>query len=64
MLNIHRVNAAVFVIVAVLHLVRLLTGASANIGGLEIAPWVSVLVIVGASVLAWWNLKHAKSGKK
>lgn len=60
MKNINHLNAAVFAIVAVLHVVRLLTGATVTIGSIEIAPWFSVLAIVGASALAWWNLKYAK----
>ncbi|MBI5794021.1 hypothetical protein HZA87_02965 [Candidatus Uhrbacteria bacterium] len=57
MINVNIVNAAVFIAVAVLHGVRLLTGADVNIGGIEIAPWLSAVAIVGAVVLAWWNLK-------
>jgi len=57
MINLNIVNAAVFITVAVLHVVRLLTVADVTIGGIEIAPWLSAMAVVGALVLAWWNLK-------
>ena len=57
MINVNIVNAAVFIAVAVLHVVRLLTGAEVAIGGVEIAPWLSAVAVAGAVALAWWNLK-------
>ena len=57
MINVNIVNAAVWIAVAVLHIVRLVTQSTAVIGGIEIAPWLSAVAVVGAVVLAWWNLK-------
>ncbi|MFA4844971.1 MAG: hypothetical protein WC654_00215 [Patescibacteria group bacterium] len=57
MINVNRVNAAVFIVVALLHVVRLITGADVAIGSIEIALWVSSVAVVLASVLTWWNIK-------
>lgn len=57
MINVNILNAAVFIAVAVLHVVRLLTGAEAVIGGTPIAPWLSAVAVAGSVILAWWNLK-------
>ncbi len=57
MININLVNAAVFIAVAVLHVVRLLTGAEAVIGGMVMPLWLSAVGVVVAIVLAWLNVK-------
>lgn len=57
MINLFIINTAIFLAVAVLHGIRLLTQAPATIGGIEVALWLSALALVGASALAWLNLK-------
>jgi hypothetical protein len=47
------VTAALFLIVAVLHLLRIVFGWTAEIGGLSIPMWVSWLGLVVAGVLAY-----------
>jgi hypothetical protein len=47
------VTAALFLIVAVLHLLRIIFGWTAEIGGLAIPMWVSWLGLVVAGALAY-----------
>jgi hypothetical protein len=47
------VTAALFLIIAVLHLLRIVFGWAAEIGGLAIAMWVSWLGLVVAGALAY-----------
>jgi hypothetical protein len=47
------VTAALFLIVAVLHLLRIVFGWTADIGGLAIPIWVSWLGLVVAGALAY-----------
>jgi hypothetical protein len=47
------VTAALFLIVAVLHLLRIIFGWTAEIGGLAIPMWVSWLGLLVAGALAY-----------
>ena len=47
------VTAALFLIIAVLHLLRIVFGWAAEIGGLAIAMWASWLGLVVAGALAY-----------
>ena len=51
MINVNIVNAAVWIAVAVLHIVRLVTQSTAVIGGIEIAPWLSAVAVAGGAVV-------------
>jgi hypothetical protein len=53
------ITGALFLIVAVVHLVRIIVGWSAQIGGLDIPPWVSWLAIVVAGALAYFGFRHS-----
>jgi hypothetical protein len=57
------VAAAVFLIVAVAHLLRIIFGWPAQIGGLDIPLWVSWLALVAAGGLAWFGFRlNLRSG--
>lgn len=60
MKNLHLVNAAIFLIVALAHLYRLFAGVSVSFGSVEIPLWASGVAVVVAAVLAWLNGKAAK----
>jgi hypothetical protein len=47
------ITAALFLIVAVLHLLRIVFGWTAEIGGLAIPMWVSWLGLIVAGALAY-----------
>jgi NAD/NADP transhydrogenase beta subunit len=51
------VTAAVFLIVAVVHLLRIIFGWAAQIGGLDIPVWVSWLALVAAGALAYFGFR-------
>ncbi|MBI2485060.1 hypothetical protein HYW18_02860 [Candidatus Uhrbacteria bacterium] len=46
------VSEAVFALVALLHLLRLVYGWSAQIGGWQVPMWASVVALVAAGFLA------------
>jgi len=51
-------TAALFLAVAVTHLLRIVFGWSAQIGGLDIPLWVSWLAVVIGAALAYWGLRQ------
>jgi len=51
-------TAALFLAVAVTHLLRIVFGWSAQIGGLDIPLWVSWLAVVIGAGLAYWGLRQ------
>jgi hypothetical protein len=51
------VTAVVFLIVAVLHLLRIILGWPARIGGLDIPLWVSWLAILVTGGLAYCGFR-------
>jgi hypothetical protein len=58
------VNTAVFVAIALAHLLRLVYQSPATIGSIEIPLWLSLVAIAGAVVLAhlnWQSLKKSET---
>ncbi len=53
--------AAIFGIVALVHLVRLFTGFTVTIGTWSVPLWVSGVAAVGAGVLAIWLFRLSRS---
>jgi hypothetical protein len=51
-----RIAGAIFGIVAVLHLLRLITGVTVMIGDWTLPMWVNMLGLIGAAVLCFWLL--------
>jgi len=51
----------IFLLVALGHLWRVVTGAELIIGGTAIAMWVSWVALIVAGLLAWQGLGHAWS---
>ena len=55
-----RVSATIFLVVAVLHLLRVVKGWSLEIGGAPIAPWFSVVLGLLLLFLSWNGYRYAK----
>jgi hypothetical protein len=51
------ITAVVFLIMAVLHLLRIIFGWPARIGGLDIPLWASWLALVAAGALAYFGFR-------
>ena len=51
------VTAALFLIIAVLHLLRVILGWPARIGGLDIPVWASWLALVVTGGLAYFGFR-------
>ncbi|MBI4449544.1 hypothetical protein HY634_00635 [Candidatus Uhrbacteria bacterium] len=51
-----RFTGAIFLIIAVLHLLRILYRWSAAIGGWSVPMWLSWVALIVAAYLAWWGL--------
>jgi uncharacterized membrane protein len=49
-----KIAGSIFGIVALLHLVRLITGASVTIGGWEMPMLMSMAGLIGGAVLSIW----------
>ena len=56
------ITAAIFLIIAVLHLLRLVLGWGAEIGGWMVPSWLSWIAVVVAGLLAYMGFKLV--GKK
>jgi hypothetical protein len=54
------VTAAVFVIVAIAHLLRIILGWHVEIGGLSIPVWVSWLAVILAGALAYFGFAQKR----
>ncbi len=52
--------AAIFTIVALMHIARLLTGWPVTIGTLSIPLWASWVGVVVAALLAWLGFKASR----
>ena len=52
------ITAALFLIIAVAHLLRIIFGWAAQIGGLDISVWVSWLALVAAGALAYFGFRQ------
>ena len=51
-------TAGIFTVVAVVHLLRIVFGWPAAIGGLDIPQWASWLALVAAAALAWIGFRQ------
>jgi len=51
-------TAVLFLVIAVTHLLRIIFGWSAQIGGLDIPVWVSWLAVVIAGALAYFGFRQ------
>ena len=58
--NYYLVVATIFLIIALLHLLRVTLGWSAVIGGWELPFWLSWVAIIVASYLAYEGFKFSK----
>jgi hypothetical protein len=54
------VTAALFLIMAVLHLVRMIFGWPSQIGGLSIPLWASGLALIVAGALAYFGFRLSR----
>ena len=52
------VTAALFLVIAVLHLLRIVFGWSAQIGDVAIPQWVSWLALIVSGALAWSGFRQ------
>jgi hypothetical protein len=52
------ITAVVFLIVALLHLLRIIFGWSAEIGGVTIPMWVSWLALLVSAALAYFGFRQ------
>jgi hypothetical protein len=50
----------VFVLVAVAHLLRVVSGTEVVVGGVDIPQWVSVLGVIVPGLIAWLLWKESK----
>ncbi len=54
------INVAVFSIIGVLHLLRLILQWQAQIAGWTVPLWLSGLAVIAAGALAYCNVKNLK----
>jgi len=52
------VTASLFLIIAVLHLLRIIFGWPARIGGLDIPLWLSWVALLVTGALAWFGFRR------
>ena len=52
------ITAAIFAVIAVLHLLRIIFGWPAQIGGLDIPLWASWLALVVTGALAYFGFRQ------
>lgn len=55
-----KVASAIFFVIAVLHLARVIFNVPAMFGGWAIPNSISVIAFIVAAVLSWWMFKTAK----
>ena len=60
MINFTKITAGLFLLIGVLHTMRLVFGWQVMIGGIEIPFWVSVLALAAALSLAWGLWKEVR----
>ncbi len=56
----NQVTCTIFIIITLMHVLRLVLGWSANIAGWEVPMWFSVVAVVAGSFLAWSAFKLEK----
>jgi hypothetical protein len=54
------VAVALFTVVAILHLLRMLSGTEIVVGGNQVPQWVSLLGVVIPGVVAWMLWRESK----
>ncbi|HIG95921.1 TPA: hypothetical protein HA249_03460 [Candidatus Woesearchaeota archaeon] len=61
--NVLRLCTLIFVLVALVHLLRLILGWDMILGNWESPQWVSIIALIVASGLAWWTwtTSHGKN---
>lgn len=57
-----KVSGTIFLVIAILHLLRLVFKVSFTIGACSIPMWVSVIACIVPLLLALWMFKTAKQG--
>lgn len=55
-----RMTGTIFALFALAHLVRLVMGWSVLVGGRAIPMWVSIVALIGASILSWIGLRLSR----
>ncbi len=55
-----QLSGVIFIIIALLHLARILWSWNAQIGGWTVPLWISWVALVVAAYLGWQGFKHAK----
>lgn len=55
------VSGALFGVMALLHLLRVIWGWEAQVSGWAVPPWLSIIFLAVAAWLSWENLKVLKS---
>ncbi len=58
-----RVAGIIFLLVAIMHLVRLIRGIPVTMAGIEVPVYVSLFAFVAALLLAIWMFAASKQGK-
>lgn len=53
-----RLTGVIFLLIAVLHLLRILYGWTAAIDGWVVPLWLSWVALIIAAYLAWWGLSR------
>jgi len=56
----NQVTCTIFIIITLMHVLRLVLGWSANIAGWEVPAWFSVVAVAAGSFLAWSAFKLEK----
>ena len=57
------ITAIVFAVVGLVHLLRIILGWEAAIGGWTVPMWVSWLGLIVGAVLAYFGFTHARSDR-
>ena len=50
----------VFVLVAIAHMMRVVSGTEVVVGGVEVPQWVSILGVIVPGLIAWLLWKESK----
>lgn len=62
--NYNTITGCLFVIIAILHLWRALSGTVVWVGSVSVPVWISWVGVILALVLGSYGLKHGKSSKR
>ena len=55
-----KVSSAIFFIIAVLHLARVIWGIPITMGSYAVPQGVSIVAFIAAALFSWWMLKVSK----